>query len=191
MTDERTSRARIRLVALAVIRDGPRLLVRRYETPDSDRYYRPLGGAVEFGERAAQTAIRELREEIGAEIENVRYLATLENLFERDGQPGHQIVFVFDADFADRSHYAAELRRRADNWDRVQRQTHRSRVDRRLTAARRPAVSRGAAGPADGPIGLLNASGEVREALGLASVKKGPLQLPPAQRRAIEQRIIG
>ena len=42
-------------------------------------------------------------------IENVRYLATLENLFERDGQPGHQIVFLFDADFADRSHYAAEL----------------------------------------------------------------------------------
>ena len=64
---------------------------------------------MEFGERAAQTAIRELREEIGAEIENVRYLATLENLFERDGQPGHQIVFLFDADFADRSHYAAEL----------------------------------------------------------------------------------
>ena len=64
---------------------------------------------MEFGERAAQTAIRELREEIGAEIENVRYLATLESIFERAGQPGHQIVFLFDADFADRSHYAAEL----------------------------------------------------------------------------------
>ena len=109
MSDTRASRARIRLVALAVIRDGSRLLVRRYKAPNGDRYYRPLGGAVEFGERAAQTAIRELREEIGAEIENVRYLATLENLFERDGLHGHQIVFLFDADFADRLHYAAEL----------------------------------------------------------------------------------
>ena len=109
MTDQRASRARIRLVALAVIRDGPRLLVRRYETPNGDLYYRPLGGAVEFGERAAQAVRRELREEIGAEIEHVRYLATLENLFERDGQHGHQIVFLFDADFVDRSHHAAEL----------------------------------------------------------------------------------
>ena len=96
-------------MALAVIRDGPRVLVRRYRTPNGDHYYRPLGGAVEFGERAAPTAIRELREEIGAEIENVRYLATLESIFERAGQPGHQIVFLFDADFADRSHYTSEL----------------------------------------------------------------------------------
>ena len=109
MSDQRASRARIRLVALAVIRDGSRLFVRRYMAPNGDHYYRPLGGAVEFGELAAQTAIRELREEIGAEIENVRYLATLENLFERDGQPGHQIVFLFDADFADRSLYGAAM----------------------------------------------------------------------------------
>ena len=109
MTDQRASRGRIRPVALAVIRDGPRVLVRRYRTPNGDHYYRPLGGAVEFGERAAPTAIRELREEIGAEIENVRYLATLESIFERAGQPGHQIVFLFDADFADRSHYTSEL----------------------------------------------------------------------------------
>ena len=109
MSDTRASRARIRLVALAVIRDGSRLLVRRYKAPNGDRYYRPLGGAVEFGERAAQTAKRELREEIGAEIENVRHLATLEDLFERNGEPAHQIVFLFDADFVDRSHYTAEL----------------------------------------------------------------------------------
>ena len=108
MPDQQKSRARIRLVALAVIRDGPRLLVRRYEAPSGDRYYRPLGGAVEFGERAAQTARRELREEIGAEIENVRHLATLEDLFERNGEPAHQIVFLFDADFADGSNYTAE-----------------------------------------------------------------------------------
>ena len=109
MPDQRKARARIRLAALAVIRDGPRLLVPRYQTPNGDRYCRPLGGAVGFGERAAQTARRELREGIGAEIENVRYLATLENLFERDGQHAHHIVFLFDADFVDRSRYAAEL----------------------------------------------------------------------------------
>ena len=109
MSGKRKSRARVRLVALAVIRDGPRLLVRRYTAPNGDRYYRPLGGAVEFGERAAQTARRELREEIDAEIENVRHLATLEDLFQRNGEPAHQIVFLFEAQFVDRSLYAAEL----------------------------------------------------------------------------------
>ncbi len=109
MSGKRKSRARVRLVALAVIRDGPRLLVRRYTAPNGDRYYRPLGGAVEFGERAAQTARRELREEIDAEIENVRHLATLEDLFQRNGEPAHQIVFLFEAQFVDRPLYAAEL----------------------------------------------------------------------------------
>ena len=107
-------------MALAVIRDGPRLLVRRYTAPNGDRYYRPLGGAVEFGERAAQTARRELREEIDAEIENVRHLATLEDLFQRNGEPAHQIVFLFEAQFVDRALYS----RRADHWDGVKRQTH-------------------------------------------------------------------
>ena len=109
MSDQRKSRSRIRPVALAVIRDGSRLLVRRYMAPNGDRYYRPLGGAIEFGERAAQAVKREILEEIEAEIEQVRHLATLESIFERDGQPAHQIDFLFEAQFADRANYGAMM----------------------------------------------------------------------------------
>ena len=108
MSDKRKSRSRIRPVALAVIRDGSRLLVQRYTAPNGDRYYRPLGGAIEFGERAAETAKREILEEIEAEIEQVRHLTTVENIFEREGEHAHQIEFLFEARFVDRSLYGAE-----------------------------------------------------------------------------------
>ena len=83
--------------------------MRRYTAPNGDRYYRPLGGAIEFGERAAQAVKREILEEIEAEIEQVRHLATLESIFERDGQPAHQIDFLFEAQFADRANYGAMM----------------------------------------------------------------------------------
>ena len=109
MSDRQKSRSRIRPVALAVIRDGSRLLVRRYTAPDGDHYYRPLGGAIEFGERAAQAVKREILEEIEAEITQVRHLTTVENIFERDGERAHQIEFLFEAQFVDRSLYRAAL----------------------------------------------------------------------------------
>lgn len=109
MSDKRKSQSHIRPVALAVIRDGPRLLVRRYTAPNGDHYYRPLGGRIEFGERAEQAVKREIMEEIEAEIEQVRNLTTIENIFERDGETGHQIEFLFEAKLVDRSLYGAEL----------------------------------------------------------------------------------
>lgn len=109
MSDKRKSQSRIRPVALAVIRDGPRLLVRRYTAPNGDRYYRPLGGRVEFGEWAEQAVKREILEEIEAEIEQVHHLTTVENIFERDGERAHQIEFLFEARFADRKLYAADV----------------------------------------------------------------------------------
>ena len=109
MPDRRKSPSQIRPVALAVIRDGPRLLVRRYTAPNGGHYYRPLGGRVEFGERAAEAVKRELLEEIEAEIELVRHLTTVENIFERDGERAHQIEFLFEAQLVNRSLYSTEV----------------------------------------------------------------------------------
>ncbi len=100
--------AGIRPVALAVIRNGSRLLVREYRTAKGNRFYRPLGGAIHFGERGADAVRREIREEIGEEIENVRHMGTVENIFEREGQPAHWIVLLFEAEFVDRSRYDSE-----------------------------------------------------------------------------------
>lgn len=99
----------IRPLALAVFRDGSRILVEDNAAWDSrDRFYRPPGGGVEFGERAIDAVRREMREEFNAEIEDVRLLGTLENIFGYHGEQGHEIVLVFDARFSDASHYAAD-----------------------------------------------------------------------------------
>ncbi|MGH2403262.1 MAG: NUDIX domain-containing protein [bacterium] len=78
----------IRPLAICVFRDGENILVAE-GTDDikGETFYRPLGGAIEFGEYARDTLVREMREEIGAEITDLRYLGALENVFTYMGDP--------------------------------------------------------------------------------------------------------
>ena len=101
--------ASIRPIAICVIRRDERLLVYEGHDPATlETFYRPLGGGIEFGEPGRDAVARELREEIGAEIRNIRYLATLENIFQFAGATKHELVVVFEADLVDAVLYAAE-----------------------------------------------------------------------------------
>ena len=74
--------------------------------PEKGRlYYRPLGGTIEFGERGEEAVRREFREEIAADLADVRYLGMLENIFTYDGRRGHEIVLVYDGLLTDASLY--------------------------------------------------------------------------------------
>lgn len=104
------SLSRIRPLALCLFQHDGRLLVSHaYDTVKQDYYCRPLGGGIEFGERGAEAIAREMREELGIEIEEVRWLGTLENLFTCEGKPGHEIVLIFDAVFTDPTLYQQPL----------------------------------------------------------------------------------
>mmetsp|Transcript_22145 Transcript_22145/g.68187 ORF Transcript_22145/g.68187 Transcript_22145/m.68187 type:complete len:195 (+) Transcript_22145:449-1033(+) len=99
--------ASIRPVALAVIRrprDGAVLVFEG----GNGKFHRPLGGGIEFGETAERAVHRELKEELGAELTDVRRIGVLENLFWLDGARGHEIVFVFAAAFKDTELYDLE-----------------------------------------------------------------------------------
>lgn len=97
---------KIRPIAICVCRDGDRILVAEgYDGKKSQTFYRPLGGTIEFGERGEETVRREFREEIGADLLEVRYLGTLENIFTYEGQRGHEIVLVYDGRLSERSFY--------------------------------------------------------------------------------------
>ena len=90
---------------MAVIRrprDGA-LLVSEHAEPDL--FHRPLGGHVEFGEYAVDTLHRELREEIGQGLVQVRLLGVLENIFPWRGGVEHEIVFLYAAAFSDPDAY--------------------------------------------------------------------------------------
>ncbi len=104
-----TTMQQIRVVALCIIKNGGKILV--FEGVDKlkkQTWCRPLGGGIEFGERGEETVKREFREEIGAEIKNIKYLETLENIFIYNGAPKHEICFIFSGELADKSLYEKE-----------------------------------------------------------------------------------
>ena len=58
-----------------------------------------VGGRVKIGESSEQTLKREIMEEMGKEIEIMEYVSTIENFFEADDMPYHEIMFVYRVDF--------------------------------------------------------------------------------------------
>ncbi len=101
---------RIRPIAICVCRNEHRILVAEmYDSVKKETFYRPLGGTIEFGERGEEAVRREFLEEIGAELQDIKYLGTLENIFTCDGVRGHEIVLVYDGTLADRSLYAKNI----------------------------------------------------------------------------------
>ena len=99
----------IRVIAICVFRHADKILV--FEAFDSAKgkpFYRPLGGAVEFGEKTEVTIKREIREEIGQEITDLKLLTVLESIFVNEGITGHEIVYVYDGQFTDKSAYQKE-----------------------------------------------------------------------------------
>lgn len=99
----------IRAKAVAVCRHDGRVLVERgYDRVADSRFYRAIGGHIDFGERAAQTVVREWREEYGLTLEDPRLLGVVENLFTYEGRPGHEIVFAFEGRVAEREVYGRD-----------------------------------------------------------------------------------
>jgi ADP-ribose pyrophosphatase YjhB (NUDIX family) len=88
-------------------RDGA-LLVSESAAPSGALFHRPLGGHVEFGELAAETARREFDEEIGQALTGVHQVGVLENIFLWGEATAHEIVIVLSASFADVAAYEIE-----------------------------------------------------------------------------------
>ena len=76
-----------------------------YDKVKQEAFCRPLGGAIEFGERSEDALRREIKEEISADVAGLRLLGAMENLFVCDGEPGHEIVLVYDGQLTDPAIY--------------------------------------------------------------------------------------
>jgi 8-oxo-dGTP pyrophosphatase MutT (NUDIX family) len=84
------------------VRRGDALLV--FEARDESKnetFYRPLGGGIEFGEYGETAVRREMREELGVELRDARYVGALENIYTMESRLGHEIVLVFEASLVD------------------------------------------------------------------------------------------
>lgn len=49
-----------------------------------------------------------MQEEISAAIKKINYLGTLENIFTFNGELGHEIVIVYEAEFLDETFYCMD-----------------------------------------------------------------------------------
>lgn len=109
----------IRVISICVFGNNGRILISEGgDVAKRDRFARPLGGGVEPGETSRQAIVREIREELGQQITDLRLLGVLENIFEYQGKPGHEIVFVYDGRFTDASVYTRpELPMMEPGWD--------------------------------------------------------------------------
>ncbi len=98
---------RIRPVALCVFQHDGRILVAKGQDRSTGaEFYRPLGGGIDFGETGAQALNREVREETGEAIRDLRYLGTLESIFRYRARARHELLRIYDARFVDAGIYA-------------------------------------------------------------------------------------
>lgn len=59
----------------------------------------PVGGKVDIGENPYQTATREVKEEAGVTVKNMRLEAVIQEIEPVKGEPYNWLVFHFSADF--------------------------------------------------------------------------------------------
>jgi 8-oxo-dGTP pyrophosphatase MutT (NUDIX family) len=103
---------RIRPLAICVFRHNDHILVAEgYDSVKDEYFYRPLGGGIKFGEPSAETICRELMEELNAEVdqESLKYLGALENIFNFNGKPGHEVVLIYDGALCKRGSYDRDV----------------------------------------------------------------------------------
>ena len=84
--------------AAGVIIHNNKILVHRNINSD---HYALVGGRVEIGENSVDTIKREIKEELGKDIEITGYISTIENFFEMKGSKYHEIMFVHKVEFVD------------------------------------------------------------------------------------------
>ena len=99
----------IRVLALGLIKKDNRVFMSQgYDPVKQKTFYRAMGGGVDFGETSLEALKREFQEEIQAKLTNISYLGCLENLFTFNGKQGHELLQVYQCDFADAKFYELE-----------------------------------------------------------------------------------
>lgn len=89
---------KLNIRAACIIKHNNKVLLHK---TDSRNHYCLIGGRVEIGENSENTIRREIKEELGKEIDIIGYVSTIENFFTFEGSKYHEYMFVYEAEFKD------------------------------------------------------------------------------------------
>ena len=101
---------RVRPIAISIIRNNDKILV--YERQDDitgEKFYRLVGGCIEFGESSNTALKREFEEELSLDIKNIKLISIFESIFTFNSKKMHEIVFLYESKFADSSIYNKDI----------------------------------------------------------------------------------
>src|SRR3989344_5768641 len=96
----------ITLKAMCVFeKDGKVFVSKGFDKVKKETFYRFLGGHINFFETGEEGIRREIQEELGSKIENLKLIETMENLFTYQGEKGHEIDFLYSGDLVNKKLY--------------------------------------------------------------------------------------
>lgn len=100
----------IRVTALGLARRGDEVLVSEaVDGVKGTKFYRFLGGGVDFHENSEIALKREFLEEIEAKITFSKYLCKIENIFEFEGEKKHEILLVYEIELPEEFYKKDEM----------------------------------------------------------------------------------
>lgn len=102
-------------VQVVIVRDRKLFCAPGYDPVKKEEFYRTVGGGIDFGELAVDAIKREVREEFNAELVNLKQIDITENIFIHMGKQGHEIIFLYSAEFKDSSMYEDKVYPILDN----------------------------------------------------------------------------
>ncbi|MDD3480839.1 MAG: NUDIX domain-containing protein [Patescibacteria group bacterium] len=109
----------VRAKAIGYIINNGTVFLGFSSTPDTKNgFYTAIGGGIEFGETGAEAVIREYEEETELKVVNPEYRGIIENIFDWEGKPNHEIILVYQVDFENKNIYKEKQVVRYDDFDR-------------------------------------------------------------------------
>ena len=100
----------IRPIAISIIRNNDSILV--YERKDDiseDKFFRLVGGCIEFGELSKDALKREFYEELSLEIINCKLISIFESIFTFNSVKMHETVFLYSSNFKNSNIYNKKI----------------------------------------------------------------------------------
>ncbi len=110
----------IRVKAMCLIEHkGKLLLCNGYDSVTKERLLRVVGGSIDFEEKAEDAVRREVKEELGSNLENLKFITVIENIFTYEGKRGHEVIFLYKGDLTNKDIYNTEkvpILDRREDW---------------------------------------------------------------------------